>query len=154
ILIVSALIGLALWGGAAVVGQDLGATNIAETALNIATLAAFWGAVGLFAGQLTAARRVASGIVGALIFGTYVLNNVFETVSDLKWLSWLMPSHYYSPSKPLVPGLQFNWGAWLVLVAAGFVFTALAAVMFVRRDVGATFSLLRGASAYGGSEGN
>ena len=154
IIVVATLIGLGLWGGSAVVGEDLGLDNIAEAVLNMATLALFWGAVGLLAGQLVSARRKASGIVGALIFGTYVVNNVFETLPDYKWVATLLPPHYYSLSKPLVPGLEFNWGAWLVLVAFAFVFAVLAGVMFTRRDIGAIFNILPGRSAYGESNGN
>jgi ABC-2 type transport system permease protein len=154
ILVVVTLIGLALWAGSAVVGENLGEWNIAETALNMGGLAMFWGAAGLLAGQVTGARRKASGTVGALIFGTYVLNNVFETVPDLKALAWAMPSHYYSLSKPLVPGLEFKWGAWLVLVALSAVLVALAGLMFTRRDIGSVFNLLPTTSAYGKREGD
>jgi ABC-2 type transport system permease protein len=154
LILVAVLIGLGLWGGSLVVGEDLGIFKIAETALNMVGLAAFWGAVGLLAAQLIGSRRKAAGIISALIFGSYVLNNVFETVPEVKWISWLIPAHYYNLSKPLVPGLEFHWDAWLVLVALAVVIAAVAGWMFARRDVGAIFSFLPGTSAYGGSEGN
>jgi ABC-2 type transport system permease protein len=71
------------------------------------------------------------------------MDNVLTGIPSLKWLAWLSPFHYYSASKPLVPGRAFEWGAWLVLVVATVAITALAGVLFARRDSGSIFRLFR-----------
>ncbi len=137
----TAFIGLGLWLGAPLAGESLDGGRMLEALFNVVALLAFWGAVGLLAGQLTLSRRQASGVVGAVVFVTYTLNNIFEDLPSLNGLAWLMPFHYYALSKPLVLGHEFNWTAWLALVASTLVVSVLAMIIFVGRDIGAAFVL-------------
>jgi len=145
--VATGFVGLGLWIGTTAIGEPLPDGGLLLTMLNIFVLLGFWGSVGLLAGQLVGARRKASGIVGSLLVATYLLNNIFEGIEGLKGLAWLMPWHYYSISKPLVPGRSFEVGGWLSLVLLSLLCLVLAAMMFVRRDLGAVFPLLRRAGS-------
>lgn len=142
-----AVLVLIAWGGlyvgiaAAGEAGNVGADGMIYTLLNIFTSCAFWGAVGLLVGQLTGLRRTASSITGGLLFASYLLDNLLTGSGNLKWLAWISPYHYYSVSKPLVPGRIFEWGAWLVIVALIILIVALARVLFTRRDVGSVFRI-------------
>lgn len=131
----------AMQAGALLISDSLPPAALLTTALNIFTIALFWGAVGLLLGQLVTTRRAGWGVGGAALIGTNVLNNLLEGVEALKNWAWLMPSHYYSLSKPLAPGRSFEWGAWLALAGATGVVLALGAWLFVHRDLGAAFRL-------------
>ena len=127
--------------GALAISEPLPLAGLAATALNIFTIALFWGAVALLVGQLVSTRRGGWGVVGTLVIGAALLNNVFEGNQDLKNLAWLFPFHYYSLSKPLVPGRGLDGGPWLALAAATVIVLALAAWLFAHRDLGAAFRL-------------
>ncbi|HYP41375.1 MAG TPA: ABC transporter permease subunit, partial [Chloroflexia bacterium] len=149
-----ALMSLGLLVGILASGEPLPAIELALTMLNIAAIMAFWAAVGLLVGQLVLIRRTASSITGGVIFGTFLLNNLLEGLPTLKWLGWLLPFHYYSVSKPLVPGRVMEWGAWLALVALTVGVLLVAGLLFVRRDIGSTFRIFpsrAGTRANGGS---
>ena len=100
-------------------------------------------AVGLLVGQLVGQRRKASGITVGLLVATYFVNNLVEGLSNLKWAAWLFPFHYYSVSKPLVPGRTLEVGAWSALVAFTVIALALAGYLFTRRDIGFAFPVFR-----------
>lgn len=137
--------GLAL--GVAISGESLPADGLVFVMLNILAIAAFWAVVGLLVSQFTITRRPASGITSGLMFGSYLLNNILGAIPGLEWSAWLMPFHYYSVSKPLVPGRIMEWGAWAVLVVATGVLLSLVAMIFVRRDIGSVMRLLGAAKA-------
>jgi ABC-2 type transport system permease protein len=137
------LLWLGLYAGIAAAGEagNVGAGAMLLTLINILALAAFWGAAGLLIGQLVGLRRTASSITGALLFGTFLMDNLLSTNPSLKWLAWLSPYHYYSVSKPIVPGRILEWGAWLVLLALTVAIVVLAGLLFTRRDIGSIFRL-------------
>jgi ABC-2 type transport system permease protein len=111
-------------------------------------IAAFWGAVSLFISQFTVTRRTASAVTGGLLFATYLLNNIFSTTPGFEWLAWFAGGfHFYSISKPLIPGYGMEWGAWAALVAVTAIVIALAGVIFTRRDIGSVFRLFARANA-------
>ena len=139
IAIVLAMLGLEI--GAVAGGEALPADGLLLATLNILVVALFWGVLGLLLGQFTITRRAASGAAGALIFGTYLLNNTLGSISGLEWTAWLTPFHYYSASKPLVPGRTMEWGSWFVLVAATTILLALTGLVFERRDIGSAFRI-------------
>ena len=53
-----------------------------------------------------------------------------------------MPAHYYSLSKPLVPGRSLDIAAWGVLLTITIVLLAVSARLFVGRDIGSVARLL------------
>ncbi len=137
-----ALLGLGLIGGALVAGESLPAAGLLATLLNIATIVAFWGAVGLLAGQLSATRRTAWAIAGALVVALHLLNNLLDGTASLRGWAALSPVHYYAISKPLAPGHSLEVGAWLVLVAFTALILGAGLALFLRRDLGAAFALV------------
>jgi ABC-2 type transport system permease protein len=134
--------------GALAANDPLPVGDLFLAGLNVMAIAAFWGGVSLLISQFTITRRTASAIPGALIFGTYLLNNIFSTTPGLEWLAWLAGGfHFYSVSKPLVPGYGMQWGAWTALVAATAILIVVAGVIFSRRDIGSVFRLFERAGA-------
>jgi ABC-2 type transport system permease protein len=135
-----AALGLAL--GILLSGHSVAVDDFLQAMLNVFAIGLLWGSVGLLAGQVIGTRRKASGTVGALVMGTYLLNNIFESSASLETLSRLMPFHYYSVSKPLAPERVFDVGAWLLLIGFSAIALVLAALFFVRRDIGSIYELL------------
>jgi ABC-2 type transport system permease protein len=130
-----------LWAGYAVARTDMPVLEAALSQVNVLTMVAFWGAIGLLAGQVWTPRRKASAIGGSVLLGTYVLNNVFETNSDLEHLEWYTPWHLFSMSKPLAGGYAMDWAAWSALAGLTTLLLIVATVLFARRDVGVGISL-------------
>ncbi|HUS14739.1 MAG TPA: hypothetical protein VM536_06935, partial [Chloroflexia bacterium] len=58
-----------------------------------------------------------------------------------KAITGLLPHHYASLNKPMVPGRGFDWSAYAVLLGVGLVCAVLALALFERRDLGAPFRL-------------
>jgi ABC-2 type transport system permease protein len=143
ILVCAFFLGLGIWVGVEISGESLPAEGTVLAVLNIATLVFFWGAAGLLVGQLVGQRRKASGITVGLLVATYFINNLLEGVDSLKGLAWLLPFHYYSVNKPLVPERTLEVGPWLALIAFSAVAIALTAFFFARRDIGAAFPIIR-----------
>lgn len=137
------LTGLGLLAGAASVNEPIDTGGLSLAMLNVAALAGFWAAVGLLAGQFTETRRIASATVGGLVFASFLMDNVLSNVSSLNWVAWLLPTHYYAVSKPLVPGRSMDWGAWAVLVFFAALCVALTGLIFSRRDIGHAFAPFR-----------
>lgn len=138
------LMWLGLYAGIAAADElgNISMANLLLTFLNIITVTAFWGAVGLLISQLTGIRRTASSIAGGLLFGSYLIDNLLTGTPNLKALAWISPYHYYSVSKPLVTGRVFEWAAWPVLVVLTVIIVVLAERIFTRRDVGSVFRIL------------
>lgn len=141
LLVVVLWLGLVI--GLASVGElnNVGWQSLLLTLLNLLAISLFWGAVGMLVSQFVGIRRTASSVTGGLLFATFLLNNLLVSVPSLDWLAWISPFHYYSVSKPLVPGETLQVGPWLFLVALTAGLTLLAGYLFARRDAGAVFRL-------------
>ncbi len=135
------LLGIGMAVGILSAGEPLAVGEVGLTLLNIGAITGFWAALALLIGQFVLVRRTVSSITGGVLFGTFLLNNMLESLPSLQWLAWFLPFHYYTVSKPIVPGREMEWGAWLVLVALTVGLTLLAGKLFLRRDVGSTFHL-------------
>ena len=135
------LFALVFAGVVVVTGQSLPVGGTLGALLNMYLLAIFWGAAGVLAGQVIMVRRAASILVGGLLFATHLLNSVAEIAGGLNWLTWVLPSHYYSLTKSLVPGRELDpLGVGVLAVGTPLLLLA-SAFMFVRRDVGGRFAL-------------
>jgi ABC-2 type transport system permease protein len=141
VVVTSALTALGLWAGILAAGEKADVGAVALVGLNIAGFAGFWGFAGVLCGQFTESRRKAAGIISGLLLASYLLNNVLQVSPNLSGLTWLLPTHYYAVSKPLVPGGTFEWGAWAVLVVFSVVFLALSIIVLTRRDIGSAFAI-------------
>lgn len=137
----TSIIGVIIYLALVISNQTMPFGGTIAALVNMLVCALFWGAVGLFAGQVSGTRRATSLAVGGILLGTFLLNNTAESISSLKWLTWIMPSHYYNLSKPLVPGRAIDAWALLALLGAALLFTLIAVWMYVRRDLGDKFAL-------------
>ena len=144
------LAGAGLWLGSLLADEPLPVDALALAMLNAVPLVAFWGAVGLLAGQLSSTRRKASGLVIAFLFATYLLNNILNTIPGWSAFGWLLPFRYYTESKPLVPGEIFEVLPWLALVLLATLAIVSAAQLFASRDLGSTFPLLTWRAGHAG----
>jgi ABC-2 type transport system permease protein len=154
VLMVCLLAGLGLWLGVLATNEELAAADIALGMLNVFVMSAFWAGAALLISQFVAIRRTASSIAGGLMIGTFLVNNLLSSNEDLEWVAWLMPFHWYSVSKPMAPGVGMDWTAFAIMSAAAVVVTLAALWIFVRRDVGASFTAVSSSSrrpARGGS---
>jgi polyether ionophore transport system permease protein len=140
--VVLVLMGLFMLVGAASVNESLPFGGVVAALTGMGLITAFWAALALAIAQVVTARRTASTITGGLLFATYVLDNVLSGIDSLKGVAWVLPFHYYSINKPLVPGRVLEYGAWVALAAGTVVLLGAALGMFARRDVGAVFPLL------------
>lgn len=135
-------IGALLWVGMAVpvlVAQlDLNLARAALAMLNTVAVALLFAALAVLAAQLVRSRRAAGGLAAAAMVGTYVLQSVANTVDSAEPLRPLSPFWYHARSKPLVPGSEMDWAAFLALLGLAGLFILLAAPLFARRDLGAT----------------
>ena len=153
VVVVLVLMGACMLAGAASVNESLPFDGTMAVLVNMGLITAFWAALALAIAQVVAARRTASTITGGLLFATYVLDNVLSGIDSLKGVAWVLPFHYYSINKPLVPGRALEYGAWVALAVGTVVLLGAALWMFARRDVGAVFPLLpeRQTASGGGS---
>ena len=137
------LVGLLAFAGGAKVGTDFGFGGAIIFGLNLALIAAVFGAIALLLSQFTQERRAAAGWSSALLLVFIVLDMVHRVVPNSLWVSRLSPVYYYNLSKPLVPSYGTNFGAVLVMAALTIVLSGAAVWLFARRDVGGTVPLPR-----------
>ncbi|HYM96755.1 MAG TPA: ABC transporter permease subunit [Candidatus Sulfotelmatobacter sp.] len=130
------VIGLLAYVGAAKVHVDFGLGDTILFGLNLALIAAVFGALALLISQFTQERRTAAGATGGLLLVSIVLDMVHRVVPSAEWVSRLSPVYYYNLSKPLIPSYGTNVGAMVLLMALTAVLSAAAVWLFVRRDVG------------------
>lgn len=136
LLAMALLVGLFGFAGGAKVAGDFGLGNSIMFGVNLALIAAVFGAIALLISQFTPERRVAAGTTAGLLFVFIVLDMLHRVIPNTVWLSQLSPVYYYNLSKPLVPGYGTNLGAVAVMLALIVVPTAAAIWLFVRRDIG------------------
>ncbi len=142
LVLILVLMGACIVAGVAAINDTMPFDRIVAALVNMGLITAFWAALALVLAQLVAVRRTASTITGGMLFLTFVLDNVLTGIDSLKGVAWVLPFHYYSVNKPLVPGRALEYGAGTVLAVGTVVLLGLALWMFVRRDVGAVFPLL------------
>jgi ABC-2 type transport system permease protein len=136
LLAMALLVGLFAYAGGAKVGADFGLGNAIMFGVNLASIAAVFGAIALLISQFTPERRLAAGTTAGLLFVFIVLDMLHRVIPNTVWLSQLSPVYYYNLSKPLAPGYGTNLGAVAVMLALTVVPSAAAIWLFVRRDIG------------------
>lgn len=133
--VLSLLIWLALLLSAPFAGESMVRPgDAALAALNVASIAALFGALGLLMSQLTNTRRAAASIAGALLVAAQLWANIGLLVAALDGWRWLSPLYLYSRGSPLTG--EPSYGALAVLLSGSIVVAAVAGFLFVRRDLG------------------
>lgn len=135
LLLMGLLIALITFAGGKRASADFSFGDALLFGLNLALIAAVFGALALFISQFTRDRATAAGLTGGLLLLFIVLDMVHRVMPGAEWLSRISPIYYYNLNKPLVPGYTFNAGALLLLLALCLVFTGAAIWLFARRDI-------------------
>lgn len=104
-------------------------------------------ALALFLSLLLPSRTLAASLTGALLVASYIVTSLASVNDKLAPINNLSPLKYYQGGNA-VDGL--NWGYLLGMLAAALIFTVLAWLLFLRRDIrvsgehGWTLSLPKG----------
>jgi ABC-2 type transport system permease protein len=132
------LIALLTFAGGAKETPAIGFADALLFGLNISLISALFGSIALLLSQFTLERGTASGITGALLVISILVDMVHRVIPNTEWLSRLSPVYYYNLSKPVVPGQGANAGAMLFLFGLSIVLSGAAIWLFAVRDVGGT----------------
>jgi ABC-2 type transport system permease protein len=141
LLVFAVIVGLLAFAGTAKASVDFGLGDTILFGVNIALIAAVFGAVALFVSQFVQERRTAAGITAGVLLICIVLDMVHRVEPGTDWISRLSPVYYYNLSKPLIPSYGTNVGAMLVQLAITVVLSGAAVWLFARRDLGDTIHL-------------
>jgi ABC-2 type transport system permease protein len=98
-------------------------------------------AFGLFVSQLFGTRRAASSVGAIVVLVLFLVNSAARSGLDAGPVRWLSPFYLAERSTPLLRDGSLDVAATAALVIAVMALLGLAALAFVRRDIGA--SLLR-----------
>jgi ABC-2 type transport system permease protein len=121
--------------GAAAGGEPVPLQSALEASVVLAALGLSCYALTLLVAQFTSARN-AVAVAGSLLLVLFLVNSLSRTFDWLLTWRWLSPFRYYELSRPLAPGGNLDVAAILVLIAASMVCATLAALAFLRRDLG------------------
>ena len=124
----------ALAVGAQLAGMAIGTGRLAATALSVVVLTLPFGALALALGCATGARGAAIGPTVAVAAAAYLLDSLAPLSSALRPWRVVSPFHWYDAEAVLTGGPR--WGYLALLAGTAALLTALAAVLFERRDVG------------------
>lgn len=141
LLLMALIIGLLAFAGAKKGNVDIPPAGAFLFAINLALIAAVFGAIALLISQFTQERRTAVGLTAGVLLVCVVLDMLHRVIPNTTWLSRLSLIYYYNVNKPLISGYPFDPGALLVQAGLILVLTAAAIWLFVRRDVGAPVAL-------------
>lgn len=134
----SAITCLAAGLGAASVHLPLAAFPLAAETLVLTTIALACYGIALLLAQFVASKRGAAGLGAAVLLSLFLLNSFGHTASALDPYRRISPFYYGELSRPLAPGYHLSTGGTFVLIGFAVVFAGLAALAFVRRDIGAS----------------
>ena len=101
---------------------------------NLALLILAWGGIALTIAAFSKRRATAVAICGFLAFAMFVLDYVGRFWQKISTISKLSPFHYYSPF-PLIGGAHLRSNDVIVLLAIFLAGSAIANVVYARRDL-------------------
>jgi ABC-2 type transport system permease protein len=122
-----------LWGGAALVGMEIGAWQLAAASTAVVLLGLCFGAVALLVGTLTGRRGTSVGIAGAVAAAAFALNMLAPLSDALDRARALSPAYHAIGVEPLRDGLGIGHVSVLLVVTA--MLLAAAAWVFSRREL-------------------
>jgi ABC-2 type transport system permease protein len=106
--------------------------------LGLILLGMFFGTLATAIGAWTGHRNLAVAAAGAIAAVAFFIDGMAPLVSWLRGAQKFMPFYWYQVDSPLRNGPT----AWLLLLVAGsLVFAAAAVALFRRKDIGVAFSL-------------
>lgn len=107
--------------------------NIAAASLNLALLAAVFGAFAIFVGAVTGRRGLVIGVTAVVAVVAYLANGLAPQVDSLAWLQKGSPFYWFAGTDTLRDGL--DPASSLLLLALAVLFTLGAVLAFDRRDI-------------------
>ena len=122
-----------LWIGAAMVGMEIGAWQLAAASTAVVLLGLCFGAAALLVGTFTGRRGTSVGIAGALAAAAFALNMLAPLSDALDRVRELSPAYHAIGVEPLRDGLGVEHVAVLIAVTA--MLLAAAAWVFSRREL-------------------
>ncbi|HEY7416208.1 MAG TPA: ABC transporter permease subunit, partial [Ktedonobacteraceae bacterium] len=135
LIIIGLLTGLgAIAGEATVPNLQMHTDRALLTGLNMSLIAFFFAAVALFLSQILSRAGTASGITGALLAISFVIDGTGRTIKNGTWLQRFSPLYYYDINKPLIPSVAMNYAAPAALFAASLLLILISIVLFTVRD--------------------
>jgi ABC-2 type transport system permease protein len=137
--IIGIVIGAFALAGAWATGVALRTDRALLFGLNASLFALMFGAMTLFVSQFTRERRTAAGAAGILLGASFVLTSAGRVVPQGAWIGRLSPLHYFEANKPLIPGSTVSIGPFAAMAVLAVLFTVIALVIFVNRDIGAPY---------------
>lgn len=113
---------------------EAGYAAFAQTMLNMFPLLFFFLMFSLWAGSFFPTRGIASMVATFLLIVSYLGNNLFDMLENLKDWKWIFPFYYYKHS-PEAFEHGIYWNDFLLLSGAGLLFLAIAILCFERRNL-------------------
>lgn len=127
-------VGAVIYGLALAIGETIDPVALAMVHLLSIPYLLVCAAIGLAFSvrfdRAAVAERAAIGVVFAL----FLLESVIGGGTDVEWLRYASPTHYYEPTRVLVDG-SYAWLDSVVLLVAFLGLLILAQVLFARRDI-------------------
>jgi ABC-2 type transport system permease protein len=117
-------------------GDTVGARGVVEACMLLVAVGLSSYGLCLLAAQLVT-DRAAAAVGGALLLALFLANSLSRVFPQLVTWRWLSPFHYYELSQPLPPGGTFDARGLVVPLGVAIIATALAALAFSGRDLGA-----------------
>lgn len=131
LLAVAQLLTLAIVGP--LVNIDISAGRLAAATAGSVGLGLLYGGIALCLSGATGRRGLSLGVAAGLAGAGFLYTSIAPFVTALSDHLGFSPFHWAYGYQPLRTGL--DWGDLALLIGGGIVFTALAALLFDRRDV-------------------
>ncbi len=100
--------------------------------ISLLAILLLFAALALFLSLALPSRALAASVTGALLVASYIVSSLASVNDKLAPINNLSPLKYYQGGRA-VDGL--DWGSWLGTLAAALIFTVLAWLLFLRRDI-------------------
>jgi ABC-2 type transport system permease protein len=134
--VVSVAGGVATDVGAAGAGSPLDAAALSAQMVALDALTVCLFCLSYLVAQLGSTKRAGAAAGAAVVGVLFFLNSLSRTAPSLRPYREISPFRWYERSNPLTPGGHDDWAAIFTLVLVAGALSALAALAFVRRDVG------------------
>ncbi len=113
-------------------GLDTTAGALLLPHISLFSVLILFAALALFLSLVLPSRTLAASVTGALLVASYIVTSLASVNDKLAPINNLSPLKYYQGGNA-VDGL--NWGYLLGTLAAALIFTVLAWLLFLRRDI-------------------
>ncbi len=137
--VVVVVVTMAVTDAGAIAGGDVSLTGaLALQGLVLFACTVCFFALSLAIAQLAGTRRAAGGLGGIAMAALFIANSAARGELGPRWLADISPFGAYDRSAPLRRSGSFDVTATAALIGVALLLAGLAAVAFVRRDLGGT----------------